>query len=236
MVVLDLRDSIVQEADSDDALPRAEVLDWRGADLRIDLDVPVELRQVLHALVVPIELDNHVHEEARGAARLVVCGPDEALVGIGEEIWPVLRRIDPETLELLLVVYDAQESLVDAEPVVVRGHIGLAHEVRGVLRQIGAVEQLLARDDVVGIGRAAEPDVVGGSSGLRLDQGLRLAGREMLVVDLDIVELVEVRSCCLQVLLAAGAEHRDRALCLRCLDKVRPCTDRVGCGRRRTRG
>ena len=132
-----------------------------------------------------------VDDELGGAGGVVVGQPDQALILGLEQILPILRGLEAEAGELIGVDHEAEDALVDAEPEIVRMLVHRAGQVSGVDGVIG-LQQALGGDDIVGVGRAAEPDVGGGIAVLLFDLGLHLTGGQTLVSGFDAVELLEV--------------------------------------------
>ena len=227
-VVQDLGDAVMQEADADDALAGAHVLGGAGAGLGVHLDVLVQVHQVLDALVLgALLLDHGVHEEQRGTGGVVVGQPDQTLVLLVQQVVVVLGGVDAQAVELLLVVHDAQDALVDAVPVVLGGLVDVVDQVAGVLG-LHDLEQALLGGHVVRIGGAAEPHVAGRLAALLLDLGKYLLGGQTLVGGLDAVELLEVATSRLAVVLLAGDVDDELALVLRGLDQVSVGADGIG--------
>ena len=209
----------MQEADADDALTGADVLGGAGAGLGVNLNVLVQIDQVLDAFVMAVLLDHGVDDQLGGAGGVVVGQPDQALVLGLEQVGPILRSLKTHALELVGVDHEAKDAGVDAVPVTVSVLVLGLGDVRGVLRLIG-LEQTLGRADVVGIGRAAEPDVGRRIAVLFLDLGLHLTGGQTLILDLDAVHLLEVLTGGGEVLLLAGAVDHELALGLGGVDEA----------------
>ena len=216
----------MQEPEADRALAGADVLGRTGAGLGVDRDVLVEVNEELDALVVAVLLDHRVDDELGGAGRVVVGGPDEALVLRVDEVGEVGRRGDAKALDLVLVVHDAEKAGVDAVPVAVGVLVLGVGDVAGVCGLVG-LEQALGGHDVVRVGGAAEPDVTGGVAVLLLNFGLDLARGEALVLDLDAKDLLEVVAGGRKVVLLAGAVDDEGALLLGGLDEVLGGADAV---------
>ena len=210
----------MQEADADHALADADLLGRAGAGLRVLRDVLVQLHEVLHGLVVALELHHGVDDQLRGAGGVRVGHPDQALVFRLEQIVPALGGLKAQALQLLGVDHEAQDALVNAVPVAVR----IAVHVRG---QIGGVGRLIAHQQaglgalVVRVGRAAEPDVAGRVARFLSDLRLHLAGGQTLIVGLDAIKLLKVLGCGSQIRLLAGTIDDQLALLLRGSDQGR---------------
>ena len=82
------------------------------------------------------------------------------------------------------------------------------------------LKQVFFGEDVVGIGRAAEPDVGGGVAVLFFDLRLHLTGGQTLVVNLDAVQFLEMLAGGGEVLFLAGAVDGQLALGLRRGDEI----------------
>ena len=218
-VVYDLGDAVMQEADADFALAGAHILGGAGAGLGVNLNVFVQVDQVLDAFVVALLLDHGVDNQLGSAGGVVVGQPDEALILGLEQVVPVLRRFQVQTLQGVLVHHKAQNALVDAVPVAVLVLVLVAYEVGGVLGLIG-LQQPLGGGHIVGVGSAAKPDVGGGVAALFLNLGLDLASGQALEGGLDAVKLLELLAGSGQVLFLAGAVDHQLALGLGGVNQV----------------
>ena len=203
----------MQETDADGALAGTDVLGRAGAGLGVNFDVLVEVYQVLDAFIMSILLDHGIDDQLRGTRGVVVGQPDQALVLGIKQILPVLRSLDALALQIILVDHEAQDTLVNAVPVTIRVTVCRGKKVACVLGFI-RLEQALARNDIVRIGGAAEPDVCGRIAVLFLDLSLDFTGGQTLILYLDAVQLLEILAGCCQVILLAGAVNDQRTFCL----------------------
>ena len=207
-VVDDLGDAVMQEADADDALARTHVLGRAGAGLGINFDVLVEVYEILDAFIVALELDHQVGDQLRRTGGLVVGKPDQAFIFRLEQIIPGLRRIQPEAGQLVGVHHEAQKARVDPIPVAVGVFIHVLRQVGSVNGLIG-LQQALGSGIVIGVVRAAEPDVGRGLAILFFDLGRHFAGGQALEARLDAIELLEVLAGSGQIGLLAGAVNHE---------------------------
>ena len=219
----------MQEADADDALTGAHVLAGAGARLGVHFNVLVQVNQVLDALIVAVLLDHGVHDQLGGTGGVVVGQPDLALVLVLQQVSPVSGSFLLLAGQLVGVDHEAQDALVDAEPVVVGVLVHVADQVRGVDSRIG-LQQAFRRADIVRISGAAEPDVSGGVAVLLLDLGLHLAGGQTLEGGLDAEQLLEVLAGSGQILLLAGAVHHQLTLGLGSGDQLVHAREILGIG------
>ncbi len=214
----DLVDTIVQEADTDDTLAGADHLGRAGAGLGVLSDVLVKLLEVLHSLVVSLHLDHSVDDELRGTCGVRVGQHDQALVLRLGQIVPGLGRLDLQALQLLVVDHEAQDALVDAEPVIARILVGLFQKMGSIDRVI-FLQKTIGDCLVVRIGGAAEPDVSGGLSVLFLDLCVDFGSGKTLIDRLDSIKLFKVLAGSCQVFFLAGAVDRQGPVCLRGFDQ-----------------
>ena len=213
-VVDDLGDAIVQEADADHALAGADVLGRAGAGLGVDLNILIEVYEVLDASVVTLELDHEVRYELRSAGGVVVGQPDEALILGLEKIVPALGRLEAEAGKLVGVDHEAEDTGVDAVPVAVRILVDILGQVGGVRRNVAVVKKTVSRGGVIGVVRAAEPNVSGGLAVLLGYLGGDFAGGKTLICSLYAVEFLELVAGGGEVVLLAGAVNNELAFSL----------------------
>ena len=218
-VVHDLGDAVMQEADAHDALTGTNVLAGAGAGLGVDLDVLVQVDQVLDALVMAHLLDHGVDNQLGGTGGVVVGQPDLALVLFLQQVSPVSGCFLIQAGQLVGVDHEAQDALIDTEPVVVGVLVHVANQVGSVNSRIG-LQQAFRRAHVVGIGGAAEPDIGGGVAVLFFDLGLHLTGGQTLIGGLDAEQLLEVLAGSGQILFLAGAVNHQLALGLSVSDQL----------------
>ena len=164
-------------------------------------------------------LDHGVDNQLGGTGGVVVGQPDLALVLFLQQVGPVSGRFLIQAGQLVGVDHEAQDALIDTEPVVVGVLVHVADQVGSVDSLIG-LQQAFRGAHVVGIGGAAEPDIGGGVAVLFFDLGLHLTGGQTLIGGLDAEQLLEVLAGSGQILFLAGAVNDQLALSLSVSDQL----------------
>ena len=209
----DLGNSVMQEADADDALTDANLLGRTGTGLGVLLDVLVEFNEVLHRFVVTLHLNHRVDDQLCRTS-------DQALVLGLEQIIPVLRRFDRQTGKLLGIDHESQDALIDAIPVSIRIPVILGGQVNRIFCLICLKHS--GRSHLgIRIIRAAKPDIRGGISVFLGDLGLNLTGGKTLIAGLDAKFLFKLLARSRKVCFLTGAINDQFAVFLCCGHQVR---------------
>ena len=143
-------------------------------------------------------LDHGVDDQFRGTGGVVVGQPDQALVFGFQEVSPILRSFEAHAVQFFLVDHEAEDTLVDTEPVTVSVAVHRAGQVNSVFR-FNSFEEAFGSDHIVRVGGAAEPDISRRVAVFFFDLGLDFTGGKTLIGRLDTVEFLEMLGNCSKI-------------------------------------